>query len=148
MSRRLAVLRSVTIVSLSTYMEFALGLLVSVWIARALGPADFGHYALTIWLCGWLIVCSNNALTTSSIKFIAEADGAGSPGIASHIAYRLNQLQHYSSFIVIALFVLAACIVQPAEWRPYLLQETALVVVAVVASRRVARYMSPARTTR
>lgn len=133
MNRRMAVLRSVTIVSLSTYIEFALGLLVSVWIARALGPSEFGRYAVTVWLCGWLIVCSNNALTTSSIKFIAEAHGAGTPGIASHIAYRLSQFQHYSSFIVIALFVLVTCIVQPAEWHQFLLPETALVVIAVVA---------------
>lgn len=133
MNRRLAVLRSVTIVSLSTYIEFALGLLVSVWIARALGPSEFGRYAVTVWLCGWLIVCSNNALTTSSIKFIAEAHGAGAPGIASHIAYRLSQLQHCSSFIVIALFVLVTYIVQPAEWHPFLLPETILVVIAVVA---------------
>ena len=74
MNRRLAVLRSVTIVSVSTYIEFAIGFVVSVWIARALGPADFGRYAFTVWLCGWLIVCSNHALTTSSTKFIAEAD--------------------------------------------------------------------------
>ena len=133
MNRRMAVLRSFPIVSLSSYIEYALGLLVSVWIARALGPSEFGRYAVTIWLCGWLIVCSNNALTTSSIKFIAEAHGAGAPGIASHIAYRLSQLQHCSSFIVIALFVLVTYLVQPAEWRPFLLPETILVVIAVAA---------------
>ena len=72
MSQRIAVLRSVTIVSLSSYVEFALGLVVSIWIARALGPDDFGRYAFIVWLCSWLITCSNNALTTSSTKFIAE----------------------------------------------------------------------------
>lgn len=133
MNQRLAVLRSVTIVSVSTYIEYALGLVVSIWIARALGPADFGRYAFTVWLCGWLITCSNNALTTSSMKFIAEADGAGATDIASHISHRLNQLQHRSSLVVMALFLLAIAIVRPHEWNQFLLPVTALAVLAVVA---------------
>ena len=64
MNQRLAVLRSVAIVSVSAYIEYGLGLLISVWVARALGPADFGRYAFTVWLCRWLIICSNHALTT------------------------------------------------------------------------------------
>lgn len=133
MSRRMDVLRSVTIVSVATYIEYALGLVVSIWIARTLGPADFGRYAFTVWLCGWLVICSNNALTTSSTKFIAEAYGAGAPDIASHIAHRLNQLQYASSFIVVALFVLGTLILQPSVWSPFLLSISVLVIVAVVA---------------
>ena len=133
MSQRLAVLRSVTIVSVSTYIEYALGLVVSVWIARALGPADFGRYAFTVWLCGWLIICSNNALTTSSTKFIAETNGADARDISSHIAQRLSQLQHVSSFVVIALFALAMFVFQPTEWNQFLLPIAGLVVIAVVA---------------
>ena len=130
MNRRLAVLRSVTIVSVSSYIEYALGLVVSVWIARALGPADFGRYAFTVWLCGWLITCSNHALTTSSTKFIAEVDGTGATRIASHIAHRLSQVQHLSSLIVMAIFLLVVFIVRPNEWQGFLLPVTALVVIA------------------
>jgi O-antigen/teichoic acid export membrane protein len=133
MNRRLAVLRSVTIVSVSSYIEYALGLVVSIWIARALGPTDFGRYAFTVWLCGWLITCSNHALTTSSTKFIAEADGAGATRIASHIAHRLSQMQHLSSLIVMAIFLLAVFIIRPDEWQGFLLPVTALVVIATVA---------------
>lgn len=133
MNGRLAVLRSVTIVTVSTYIEYALGLIVSVWIARALGPADFGRYAFTIWLCGWLIVCSNHALTTSSTKFIAEAEGAGAVHIASHMAYRLSRVQNLSSFIVITMFLLASWIFRPTEWHQFLFPVTALVTIAVVA---------------
>jgi O-antigen/teichoic acid export membrane protein len=133
MNRRLAVLRSVTIVSVSTYIEYALGLVVSIWIARALGPADFGRYAFTVWLCGWLIVCSNHALTTSSTKFIAEADGAGATGVAGHIAHRLGRIQNLSSLAVVALFVAAIAVIQPTEWHEFLIPVAALVIVAVVA---------------
>jgi O-antigen/teichoic acid export membrane protein len=133
MSRRMDVLRSVTLVSVSTYVEYALGLLVSIWIARTLGPADFGRYAFTVWLCSWLMTCSNHALTTSSTKFIAEADGAGLPQVASHIAHRLSQLQQLSSLVVVALFVAVTWIVQPREWATFLWPVTALVAVSVVA---------------
>lgn len=132
-SRRMEVLRSITIVSVSTYVEYALGLLVSVWIARSLGPTEFGQYAFTIWLCGWLIVCSNHALTTSSTKFIAEADGAGLPGVAAGIAHKLNNTQHASSLIVMVLFAIGTLIIRPGEWHALLLPVTALVIVAVVA---------------
>lgn len=132
-SRRMEVLRSVTIVSVATYIEYALGLVFSIWIARALGPTEFGRYAFTIWLCGWLIICSNHALTTSSTKFIAEAHGAGEPDVAAHISHRLIQYQHLSSFIVLALFVIATFIIRPTEWDHFLLPVTALVVIAVTA---------------
>lgn len=133
MNRRLAVLRSVGIVTVSTYIEYALGLLMSVWIARSLGPSDFGRYAFTVWLCGWLIVCSNHALTTSSTKFIAEADGMGDPGLASHLAARFSRIQTISSVVVIGLFVAVGWLVRPSEWGDALLPIMGLVVVAVVA---------------
>ncbi len=133
MSRRLAVLRSITIVSVSSYIEYALGLVMSVWIARALGPADFGRYAFTVWLCSWLITCSNHALTTSSTKFIAEAEGAGSMSVASHLAGNLNRVQHVSSMIVMAGFLGVIAILQPVEWRSNLFPVIVLVVIATVA---------------
>lgn len=133
MNQRLAVLRSVTIVSVATYIEYGLGLVLSVWIARALGPADFGRYAFTVWLCRWLIVCSNHALTTSSMKFIAEADGAGREDVASHISARLNRMQHLSVAVVVGLFALTAAIAQPAEWRTFLGPIVVLSILAVAA---------------
>lgn len=133
MKQRMAILRSVTLVSVATYVEYALGLVVSIWIARTLGPADFGRYAFTVWLCSWLMTCSNHALTTSSTKFIAEADGAGRPDLASHIAHRLSRYQNLSSLVVMLLFVAAIVVIRPVEWRQSLWPITGLVIVAVVS---------------
>ncbi|WP_081500586.1 oligosaccharide flippase family protein [Dyella japonica] len=133
MNRRMAALRSMALVSASTYVEYALGLFISVWIARALGPADFGRYAFTVWLCGWLMTCSNHALTTSSTKFIAEAYGAGSPDVASHISFRLARNQAWSCAVVIALFFLGVAIIRPQEWGSVMLPITVLVAIGVVA---------------
>lgn len=133
MNRRMAALRSVALVSASTYVEYALGLFISVWIARALGPADFGRYAFTVWLCGWLMTFSNHALTTSSTKFIAEAYGADIPNIASHISYRLARNQAWSCAVVIGLFFVGVAIIRPKEWTGFILPITALVAIGVVA---------------
>ncbi len=145
MNQRLAVLRSVTIVSVATYIEYALGLVLSVWIARALGPADFGRYAFTVWLCRWLIICSNHALTTSSMKFIAEADGAGREDVASHISARLNRVQHISVAIVVGVFGLTALIMQPAEWRMFLGPIIVLSILAVAARANYAMLVAVAK---
>ncbi|RDI97043.1 hypothetical protein DVT68_18300 [Dyella solisilvae] len=144
-SRRLEVLRSVTIVSVSSYIEFALGLFVGVWIARALGPADFGRYAFTVWVCGLLIMFSNHALTTSSTKFIAEADGLGDPGAGSHIAWRLNRVQHASSAVVIGLFLLVLLVVRPVEWHDAPLVAAALVVLATASKANYAMWVAIAK---
>lgn len=133
MNRRMAALRSMALVSVSTYVEYALGLFISVWIARALGPADFGRYAFTVWLCGWLMVCSNHALTTSSTKFIAEAYGADQPEVASHISQRLMRIQLWSCAVVIALFFAGVAIVQPQEWAGFIVPISVLVAIGVVA---------------
>jgi O-antigen/teichoic acid export membrane protein len=121
------------LVSASTYVEYALGLFISVWIARALGPADFGRYAFTVWLCGWLMTCSNHALTTSSTKFIAEAYGAERPDVASHLSARLMRNQVWSCAIVIALFFVGVAIIRPQEWTGFILPITVLVAIGVVA---------------
>ncbi|MET0935035.1 MAG: oligosaccharide flippase family protein [Luteibacter sp.] len=145
MNRRIAVLRSVGIVTVATYIEYALGLLMSVWIARALGPSDFGRYAFTTWLCGFLIICSNHALTTSSMKFIAEADGMGDRSLASALAARFSRIQNVSSVAVIGLFIVVACAFRPDEWHGSLIPIVGLVVVAVVAKANYAMLVAIAK---
>jgi O-antigen/teichoic acid export membrane protein len=144
-NRRLAVLRSVTIVSVATYLEYALGLVMSVWIARALGPHDFGRYAFTIWLCSWLMTCSNHALITSSTKFIAEADGSGALVTGEYIAGWLSRVQTWSSAVVITLFALGTWIFQPDEWNGQVLPIAVLVAVAVVAKANYAMLVAVAK---
>jgi len=80
-----------------------------------------------------LMTCSNHALTTSSTKFIAEADGAGRPDLASHIAHRLSRYQNLSSLIVVLLFLAAILVIRPVEWRQSLWPIVGLVIVAVVS---------------
>jgi O-antigen/teichoic acid export membrane protein/peptidoglycan/xylan/chitin deacetylase (PgdA/CDA1 family) len=114
---RVALLRNVAMLSIATYAELAFGLILGVVIARSLGSSEFGHYAFSIWTCGMLVTLSNNALTMSSIKFVAEARGAGQPGTAAALHERIRFWQSISSAIVLALFVVIAFVHPPVEWR-------------------------------
>jgi O-antigen/teichoic acid export membrane protein len=126
-------LRNVALVSAATQIEAAVGLVAGVLIARGLGPHDFGLYAYAVWLCGWMMLASNHALTTSSIKFIAEAMGAGQPAVAAAIAARARRLQVLSSCVVLGGFVVVAWLWPPDDWRAALPLYLAIAVVAVWA---------------
>jgi O-antigen/teichoic acid export membrane protein/peptidoglycan/xylan/chitin deacetylase (PgdA/CDA1 family) len=117
MSASLALLRNIAILSIASYAELGLGLLLGVVIARSLGSQAFGHYAFAIWLCGTLVTLCNNALTMSSIKFIAEARGNSQPATAAAIADRLRRWQVLSTAIVLGVFGAAVMIHTPQEWR-------------------------------
>lgn len=133
MSERSAAIRNIAYSSAATYVEYALGLATSVVIARSLGPEDFGHFAFVIWISGWLLKACNHALTTTAIKFIAEARGAQELALAAAIARRLWRLQQISSLAVLSIFAAAALIASPAEWGQQSLVITAATAVGVYA---------------
>jgi O-antigen/teichoic acid export membrane protein len=128
---RLSVLRNTAIVSVAGYIETSIGLLVSIAIARALSPEDFGHYAFAVWLCGFAVSVSNHGLTTTSIKFLAELRGAGRRDTALHLAHRLMLYQRVSLLFVLAAFLLFAFVNPPEDWKQNLLGMTALGVIAI-----------------
>jgi O-antigen/teichoic acid export membrane protein len=113
---RLGFLGNAAIASAGAYVEFAVALPLSIIVARSLGPSDFGHYTFAIWLTGWLVTASNNALTMTSIKFIAEARGTAHPGVANHLAHRVATLQARSTLAVLATFCVAALLYVPGDW--------------------------------
>lgn len=133
MRERKAVLRNAAVSSLGTYGEYILGLVVSVWVARALGPTEFGHYSFIIWLCGWLILASNHGLPMSAIKFIAEARGTGDADLAHGVASQMVRLQRISAGLVCGAFVAAAAVWRPRDWAGSVLEICGLVCIAVAA---------------
>lgn len=132
MKERKAFLRNAAVSSLGTYGEYILGLFASVWIARSLGPTDFGHYAFIIWLCGWLMLASNNALPMSVIKFVAEARGAENSTLAQSIANRMLRLQVISSIVVVGCFLVAIGFDRPNDWEGSAVAIAVLVSLAVI----------------
>ena len=133
MSDKLAMLRNVAIVAFASYVESAIGLLAGIVIARTLGPADYGHYAYAVWLCGVLIMVTNSALSTSSIKFLAELRGADKLDLAHVLVYKLLRWQSLSGMVVLGAFVLYTLVDPKNEWHESYVPMLLITVVAVWA---------------
>ncbi len=126
----------VLIVTVATYLTYAIGLLSNAIVARGLAPADFGRYSYVVWLCGWLVLLINNGLTTSSIRFVAEALGAGSLHNAQRTHSYLRRISRYSELIVLSVFLVVVWIIRPAEWRQSIPVFVAVVAISALAKSR------------
>lgn len=71
--------------SLRFLTTFGCALATSVLLARALGPEAFGTYRLALSLVWALEVLASLAFATATVKFTAEAEGAGLPGAAGTV---------------------------------------------------------------
>ena len=136
LSGRVALLRNAALSSGVQYAESAIGLLVSVVIARTLGPSSYGHYAFAVWLCGWMLTASNHGLTMSAIRFIAEARGAERLDDAARLSAMFLRWQRYSSILILGCFIVVASVWPPDEWEGQLSWMVPLSVVAVWARAR------------
>lgn len=113
---REGMLRSALLMTGATYINYGSGLLISMLVARSLGPADYGRYAYLVWLTGILIVLFNNGLTTTGITFVAECRGKQDVETAQHIHSWLRRRQFLSLSIVSLLFLAAMPFLKPAGW--------------------------------
>jgi len=113
--RRSAV-KAVLMTTASTYLTYAIGLLVSVMVTRALGADEFGRYAYLVWLVGTLVTIANNGLTMAAIKFVAEASSQHEPERAHAITRHLRRIQYATIAVVALAVVLGLPWLKPAGW--------------------------------
>ena len=133
-----AMLRSALLMTGSTYVAYAAGLVASMLVARGLGPADFGRYAYLIWLSGVLVLLMNHGLTTSAIRFVSESLGRDDLAGAQALHRWFQKRQGWSILLIGALFLLGVPILKPAGWEGHL---TYFAFVALVASATKAWYL-------
>lgn len=107
MNTRAQALRNTLFSSVGIYTEYFLGMLVSIVIARHLGPHDFGTYSLVIWLVAIGIIATNSGTTTAVIKFIAELRGSGREDLLAPMIEYLRRAQHAFLAVVLAIGALA-----------------------------------------
>lgn len=117
---RTATVKAALLMTGSTYVSFALGLLVSALIARALGPEEFGRYAYLVWLSGLLVMLANNGLTTTVIRYISESLGRDRTDVASAVHGWLLRLQRLSLLAVSIGFLAAFHWLMPAGWAEHI----------------------------
>ena len=108
--------RGAILVTGSTYVTYALGMLTSIIIARTLGPDDFGRYAYVVWLAGLLVVMANNGITTTAIRFVSESLGRGSAVDAGSVHGWLHRRQLASGLLVAIGFIALLPHLRPTGW--------------------------------
>jgi O-antigen/teichoic acid export membrane protein len=130
---RSALVRAALLTTGSTYITFVLGLLVSVLIARVLGPDDYGRYAYVVWLSGILIMLTNNGLNMTGTKFVSEALGREEPETAARIHGWLLHKQWWAAGGVAVAFLACLPFIKPSGWEGHLAVLAAMVVSATLS---------------
>lgn len=123
--------RAALLMTGSTYVTYALGLLVSVLIARAIGPEDFGRYSYLVWLSGALVMIANNGLNTTGIRFISECLGLESDESARRVHAWLRRQQWLWMAGVALVFLAVMPYFRPAGWEGGLTLFAAVVLVSM-----------------
>lgn len=107
MSSRSHTLRNTMFSTVGLYTEFALGMLVSIVIARHLGPHTFGAYSGVIWLMAMGVAIANAGTASAAIKFIAELRGSGREAQVAPLLAYLRRMQRRFLLAVLAAAALA-----------------------------------------
>jgi O-antigen/teichoic acid export membrane protein len=96
-------MRNTLFSSVGIYTEYFLGMLVSIVIARHLGPHDFGTYSLVVYLVAIGVTATNSGTSTAAIKFIAELRGTERPELLAPLIDYLRRAQHLFLLAVLAI---------------------------------------------
>lgn len=126
-------LKAALLMTGSTYVTYALGLIINALIARNVGPTEFGQYSYLVWLSGVLVILANNGLPSSGIRFVAECVGRDDVQSARLVHGWLRVRQWFSLALVCVVFVVALPWFKPAEWAGQLTVLIAVVLVSTVA---------------
>ncbi|MEP7041502.1 MAG: polysaccharide biosynthesis C-terminal domain-containing protein [Dokdonella sp.] len=100
-------MRNTLFSSVGIYTEYFLGMLVSIIVARHLGPAHFGTYSLVVWMVGIGVTATNSGSATAVTKFVAELRGAGREDLVVPLLKHLRRLQLY---FLVAVAAIGACV--------------------------------------
>jgi len=91
--------------SVGIYIESFFAMVMSIIIARALGPESYGNYALIIWMCALGIRITNGGVTTALIKFVSECRVKYEENISSTVRY-LRKIQLTKLALVLTSFLI------------------------------------------
>ncbi|MEM7217586.1 MAG: oligosaccharide flippase family protein [Pseudomonadota bacterium] len=67
-----SVARNLLLANSANYLEYFIGLIVSLLIARSLGPSDYGIYVFMIWMVSIAVAVTNEGFNLSVTKHVAE----------------------------------------------------------------------------
>lgn len=127
--RQSRVVRNLMLANSSNYLEYFFGMLVSMLIARSLGPSEFGTYVFLIWLVSIAVAFANEGLSLSVTKHIAEvSEDEGQPDSSTIMHY----FEHnHRNRILIVMGPLALAAFLNSHWSEYGYQFGAFVTIAL-----------------
>jgi O-antigen/teichoic acid export membrane protein len=113
---RLAAIQATVLLTLSTFVTVVLGLVVSVVIARSLGPEDYGRYAFLLWLTALMITIGNHGVPITATRYISELLGRQELEAAKSLHGWLLRVQWVSLPLVGLFFAAALSVSLPIGW--------------------------------
>lgn len=127
---RSSVLKGAVLVTLSTYINYASGLVTSILVARALGSHDYGQYAYFVWLAGTLTSLYCGGVTFSAMRFVADQLGGGDIEGARRVHALLTGWFVAAVILVSVGYAAASRWLVPADWHQSVVLFVTLVLVA------------------
>ncbi len=100
--------RNLLYAAAGSHVETVLGVVTSIVIARSLGAADYGTYALLLMWATLTQSLVNSGITLGAQRFVAQARARGQPDIAAAVARRLRRVQWAK--LAIGLLVVAVAL--------------------------------------
>ena len=111
MASQARIIPSLLYSSANVYTEYLLGLIVSIVIARSLGPENFGTYALIVWISALSITLINAGISVAAIKFTSELSGRGEASVLPQVEHYLAKIQFWKGLIFASILALIALLV-------------------------------------
>jgi O-antigen/teichoic acid export membrane protein len=99
-------IKNTSIVTGASIVEYALGLISGVLVARSLGPSEFGLYSYTIWLVAFFSGLALGPFTNALLKYLPEASFSEAKFNVTDIARYFWRLQFW---LMLASASMMAC---------------------------------------
>ena len=103
MKEKLKAINNLIYYMAGSYLEYFLGLLISIIIARSITPSEYGVYSFLVWLSSLGVIFINNGINTAVIKFLAEE--RGKEGSVDAVFTHLRRIQLDFAIVVSLMIV-------------------------------------------
>ncbi len=130
-SNKMTVFDNVIYSTVGIYVEYGIGMLASVIIARTLGPDIFGLYGYILWFVQLGVVLSSGAINQGVIKFVAESRGKGSNDDLIVVIRYLRKILLWLLLFVVPLVLAVLLLVKAQKFPDVPMLWLAVPVVAV-----------------
>jgi O-antigen/teichoic acid export membrane protein len=102
-------------------MDYLSAFVISVLVARAMGPAKLGHYNYVLWVAQMSVSLAMFGIPSATRKYVAEFVGAGKPLWAVAMSRSAFQFQFVTSLVVLGAGLAVTFTVVPPEQRGFIL---------------------------